>query len=183
MKSSRFFSERIKSYIDEVDDLVTDSDGKMVLQKRLNEKRREIDAILPMIEFSPEMVSVIFYGAFDFLSVEAMQRIVLSEPEDDGFPSWKDLATDLTIADWARPLIESTLKVQGGDLFLVATATLEFLRGKGLSRESHPESEVDKEASSHHEDTDDDEYGSDDLNESGADWLAEQGFDPLDRPT
>ncbi|HEY9098635.1 MAG TPA: hypothetical protein VIN38_07185 [Thiobacillus sp.] len=183
MKSSRFFAERIKSYIAEVDDLITDSDGKMVLQKRLNDKRREIDAILPMIEFSPEMVSVVFYGAFDFLSVEAMQRIVLSEPEDDHFPNWKELATDLTIADWAHPLIESTLKVQGGDPFLVATATLEFLRGKGPFHEPNPEPEADQESRPHHEDDDGDEYGSDDLNESGADWLEEQGFDPLDRPT
>ena len=56
MKKSRYFSDLIKNYIDEIDDLVTDSEGKSVLQKRLNEKRREIDAILPMIEFSPEMV-------------------------------------------------------------------------------------------------------------------------------
>ena len=49
MKKSRYFSDLIKNYIEEVDDLVTDSEGKSVLQKRLNEKRREIDAILPMI--------------------------------------------------------------------------------------------------------------------------------------
>lgn len=181
MKKSRYFSELIKSYIDEVDDLVTDSDGKMVLQKRLNEKRREIDAILPMIEFSPEMVAVIFYGAFGFLAPEAMQRMMQTEPDDDDFPSWDEVVTDLTVADWAKPLIESTLKAQGGDLFLVSTAVLEFLRNKDsfVERAPEPDPEDDKEPGSEAEDGD--ETGSDDLNEAGADWLSEQGFDPLDR--
>ena len=181
MKKSRYFSDLVKSYIAELDDLVTDSEGKSVLQKRLNEKRREIDAILPMIEFSPEMVSVVFYGAFGFRSPEIMQQVVLSEPGDTAFFSWSELESELTVSDWARPLIESSLKVEGGDAFLVATAALEFLRGKdSLSapmRESEPEVETEKEGG----DEDDDAEGTDDLNEAGADWLTEQGFDPLDR--
>jgi len=176
VKKSRYFSDLIKNYIDEVDDLVTDSEGKSVLQKRLNEKRREIDAILPMIEFSPEMVSVAFYGAFDFKSNEIMQQVVLSEPGDPAFFAWAELEGELTVTGWAKPLIEASLKVEGGNAFLVATAALEFLRGKdSLSapmRESEPEAE--KEG-------DDEEDGLDDLNEAGADWLAEQGFDSLDR--
>ena len=40
-------------------------------------------------------------------------------------------------------------------------------------RESEAEKEDDDEGG--------DEDDSDDLNEAGADWLAEQGFDPLDR--
>jgi hypothetical protein len=179
VKKSRYFSDLIKNYIEEVDDLVTDSEGKSVLQKRLNEKRREIDAILPMIEFSPEMVSVIFYGAFDFRSQETMQRVVLSEPGDAGFLAWAALENELTVSDWARPLIESSLKVQGGDAFLVATAALEFLRNKDAMPAPTPEPEAEKEAGAESEEGDED--GSDDLNEAGADWLAEQGFDPLDR--
>lgn len=179
MKKSHYFSDLIKSYIDEVDDLVTDSEGKPVLQKRLNEKRREFDAILPMIEFSPEMVAVVFYGAFDFKSNEIMQQVVLSEPGDAAFFAWAELESELTVSDWAQPLIESSLKVEGGDAFLVTTAALEFLRGKdSLSapmRESAPE--VEKEG----DDEGGDEDELDDLNEAGADWLAEQGFDPLDR--
>lgn len=178
MKKSPYFSELIKNYIDEVDDLVTDSEGKSVLQKRLNEKRREIDAILPMIEFSPEMVAVAFYGAFDFNSAEIMQQVVLSEPGDSAFFAWSELESELTVSSWARPLIESSLKVNGGDAFLVTTAALEFMRGKDSvsapMRESEPEAEQE-------EDDDRDEDGMDDLNEAGADWLAEQGFDPLDR--
>ena len=181
MKKSRYFADLIKNYIDEVDDLVTDSEGKSVLQKRLNEKRQEIDAILPMIEFSPEMVSVVFYGAFDFRSPEIMQQVVLSEPGEATFFTWAELESELTVSSWARPLIESSLKVEGGDAFLVATAALEFLRGKdSLSapmRESEPEAEKEGED----EGEAGDEDGAHDLNEAGADWLAEQGFDPLDR--
>ena len=179
MKKSRYFADLIKNYIDEVDDLVTDSEGKSVLQKRLNEKRREIDAILPMIEFSPEMVAVAFYGAFDFKSAEIMQQVVLSEPGDATFFAWTELESELTISVWARPLIESSLKVEGGDAFLVATAALEFLRGKDSLAAPMRESEAEAEEEEDNEENDED--GSDDLNEAGADWLTEQGFDPLDR--
>ena len=183
MKKSRYFSDLIKNYLVEIDDLVTDSGGKSVLQKRLNEKRREFDAILPMIEFSPEMVSVAFYGAFDFKSPEIMQQVVLSEPGEAAFFAWSELVSELTVPGWAEPLIESSLKAEGGDAFLVATAALEFLRGKDSvsapMREPEPESEVEKEDGDEGEEGD--ENGMDDLNEAGADWLAEQGFDPLDR--
>ena len=40
MKKSNYFSELIKSYNDEIDDLVSDSAGHSVLQQRLNDKRR-----------------------------------------------------------------------------------------------------------------------------------------------
>ena len=179
MKKSRYFSELIKNYMAEVDDLVTDSEGKSVLQKRLNEKRRELDAILPMIEFSPEMVAVVFYSAFGFGSPEIMQQLVLSEPDDPGFPAWTTLEDALTVSDWARPLIESSLQVRGGDAFLVATAALEFLRSKDSMTAPPPEPETGNERDDEGEDGDED--GMDDLNEAGADWLAEQGFDPLDR--
>ena len=179
MKKSRYFSELIKSYIAEVDDLVTDSEGKSVLQKRLNEKRREIDAILPMIEFSPEMVAVMFYGAFCFRSSEIMQRVVLSDPDQPDFLSWAELDRELTVSDWAKPLINASLKVQGGDAFLVSTAALEFLRNKDTFSAPPPEPETEEENDDENESGDEDEM--DDLNEAGADWLTEQGFDPLDR--
>jgi hypothetical protein len=175
LKKSRYFSELIRSYNDEVDDLVTDSAGKSVLQKRLNDKRREIDSILPMIEFSTEMVAVVFYDAFDFKSPEIMQQIVLSEPDCSDFVAWDELKTELTVSEWAHPLIESSLKVRGGDAFLVTAAALEFLRTKPSSYASLPEP-ADDEAGD-----EGDEDGADDLSEAGADWLAEQGFEALDR--
>ena len=172
MKKSPYFSELIKSYIDEIDDLVTDSAGKSVLQKRLDDKRREIDSILPMIEFSTEMVAVVFYDAFDFKSPEIMQQIVQSEPDDSDFVAWDELKAELAVSAWAQPLVDSSLKVSGGDAFLVTAAALEFLRRKPSSYEPPPV-ELDDEGG------DDDDQ--DDLSEAGADWLAEQGFETLDR--
>jgi hypothetical protein len=183
VKKSPYFSDLINNYLVEIDDLVTDSEGRSVLQKRLNEKRREIDAILPMIEFSPEMVSVVFYGAFDFKSPEIMQQVVLSEPGEAAFFAWSELESELTVCGWAEPLIEASLKVDGGGAFLVAAAALEFLRGKDSAatpmREPEPEPEAETEGGDEGEAGD--EAGMDDLKEAGADWLAEQGFDPLDR--
>ncbi|MFO7543343.1 MAG: hypothetical protein R6W97_11150 [Thiobacillus sp.] len=181
MKKSRFFSDLIKTYNDEVDDLVTDSEGKSVLQKRLSEKRREIEAILPMIEFSPEMVAVAFYGAFGFESPGIMQQVVLSEPGHSSFFVWSELESELTVASWAAPLIDASLKVQGGDAFLVTTAALEFLRTQDAFSAPAPPPEPESKQARGEDEAEDDEDGQDDLNEAGADWLAEQGFDPLDR--
>ena len=176
MKKSHYFSELIRSYCDEVDDLVTDSAGKSVLQQRLNVKRQAIDAILPMIEYSTEMVAVIFYNAFDFKSPGIMQQIVQSEPDDANFVGWDALNDELTVADWAEPLIESVLKVRGGDVFLVTAAALEYLRARPSSFEPEPEL-VDEEDQGR----DDDDGDAGDLSEAGAEWLSEQGFETLDR--
>ena len=177
MKKSRYFSDLISNYNVEIDDLLTDSEGKAVLQKRLNQKRKEIEAILPMIEFSPEMVSVVFYGAFGFSSPKNMQQMVASEPWFPGFPTWSALRKELTVADWAEPLIKATLKTDGGDDFLVATAGLEYLR----TADSADASDYQSAKSSEDSDEDRDEDGDEDLSEAGADWMSEQGFDPLER--
>ena len=176
MKKSNYFSELIKSYNDEIDDLVSDSAGHSVLQQRLNVKRHEIGAILPMIEYSTEMVAVIFYDAFDFKSPAIIQQIVLSEPDDAEFVTWDALKDELTIADWAEPLIDAALQVRGGDAFLVTAAALEFLRTRTSSFEPEPEV-VDEDDQGN----DDDDGDAGDLSEAGADWLSEQGFETLDR--
>ena len=176
MKKSRYFSELGKSYSDEIDDLVTDSAGQSVLHKRLDDKRGAIDSILPMIEFSTEMVAVVFYDAFDFKSPELMQQIVQSEPDDSDFVAWDELKDELTVADWAQALIAAALPVRGGDAFLVTTAALEFLRTKTSSFVPEPELLEEED-----EGRDDDEGDAGDLGEAGADWLSEQGFETLDR--
>jgi len=167
----------MRSYNDEIDDLITDSAGASVLQKRLNEKRREMKAILPMIEFSPEMVAVVFYDAFEFLSPETMQQIVLSDPSETGFITWDELKDELSFAGWAEPLIDASLKADGGDVFLVATAALEFLRTRSSSNVRMEEAADEEESGDDAEEGD----GADDLSEAGADWLSEQGFESLDR--
>jgi hypothetical protein len=177
VKKSRYFSDLARSYDDEIDDLLTDSAGKSALQKRLNDKRREFDAILPMIEFSPEMVAVAFYAAFGFPSPAVMQQILLSEPGHSDFLAWGELKGKLTVADWAAPLIVSSLNVQGGDAFLVATAALEFLRTRDRSDMPAEEQTLNKNSAGEADESEDEE--ADDLSEAGADWLTEQGFDPL----
>ncbi len=176
MRKSHYFGDLIRTSMDEVDDLLSDSEGKSVLQKRLNEKRREIGAILPMIDYSPEMVAVIFYGAFGFKAPGVMQKLILSDPISSGFLPWRMLREELTIADWAEPLIATTLKNPSGDEFLVTTAGLEFLRTKDTSDATVSAADDSHEAGD--EDRDDDDE-TQDLSEAGADWLAEQGFDSL----
>ena len=186
MKKSHYFAELIRSYCDEVDDLVTDSAGKSVLQQRLNDKRQAIDAILPMIEYSTEMVAVVFYNAFDFKSPGLMQQIVLSEPDDAEFVGWDTLKDELKVADWAAPLIEAALKVRGGDVFLVTAAALEYLRARPSS--FAPEPELVEEDEGHYREENDDRDDGDgadagdgnDLGEAGSEWLSEQGFETLD---
>jgi hypothetical protein len=180
LKKSRYFSDLLRSYLDEIDDLVSDSEGKSVLQKRLQDKRLEMTALLSMIDFSPEMVAVVFYDAFGFRSADVMQRLALSEPELPGFLTWTELKETLTVAAWAEALIESSLKVQGGDAFLVATAALEFLRNKDTFAAPASEAEAGNAPHGKEEGDEDSDDEADDLGEAGADWLAEQGFETLD---
>jgi hypothetical protein len=179
LKKSHYFSDLSRSYSDEIDDLLTDSAGKSALQKRLNDKRQEFEAILPMIAFSPEMVAVTFHSAFSFSSPEIMQQIVQSNPDRSDFPDWEALKGTLTVADWAKPLIVSALKTRGGDSFLVVSAALEFLRAKDMPDATEHRPKADQALGDAAEEGEDDE--ADDLAEAGADWLNEQGFDPLER--
>lgn len=172
MKTSRYFSELFANYLAEIDDLVTDSEGKSVLQKRLNEKRRELHAILPMIEFSPEMVAVAFYGAFTVNTPEPMPRLLLSEPGKPGFLAWSKLKSQLSMADWAKPLVDMVLASEGGNTFLVTTVALEYLRTHDVADAPAPAQETNNGS-----DDDDDEK---DLSEAGSEWLSEQGFDSLE---
>lgn len=174
MKKSHYFTDLLRSYLDEIDDLVTDSEGKSVLQRRLKDKRQEMDAILAMIDYSPEMVAVVFYDAFGFPSADVMHKLVQNEPEHAGFLAWAELEKSLTVAPWAEPLIAVTLNTQGGDAFLVTTAALEFLRNKDMFAKPAPAEEADEE-------DEDNEDEADDLGEAGSDWLSEQGFDTPDQ--
>jgi hypothetical protein len=110
-----------------------------------------------------------------------MQRLALSEPDLPGFLTWAELKENLTVAAWAEGLIESSLKVQGGDAFLVATAALEFLRNKDTFAAPAAEAEAGNAPYGKEEGDEDGDDEADDLGEAGADWLAEQGFETLDR--
>lgn len=172
MKKSVFFEEISSAYNAEIDDLTADSEGKSVLSARLKEKRKELDILLQMIEFSPEMVLPVLHGAFGFLKPAVMAQVVLCEPDDDDFPAWDALSANLNIADWAAPLIERILAAAGGEQFMIIAAGAEYLR---LHDAAAP-APVAEEKNEFDEDSDEDGEGSD-LGEAGADWLSEQGFD------
>ena len=182
MNISPFFAELMPVYDAELEDLMSDSEGRPALKKRLNEKRQQFAHLLPMIEYSPEMVAVVFYNAFSFTSPAMMKAIVSSEPDGDDFIPWDQLQENLGIADWAQEFIDAATNADGGDVFLVITAAMEYLRIKGGHHSAHSAVESDE-----NEDDDRDVYDSDDdggdmsdLESSGSSWLSEQGFESLD---
>ncbi|RIX48986.1 MAG: hypothetical protein D3M94_03550 [Rhodocyclales bacterium GT-UBC] len=181
MKKSYYFAELWAAYDAEISDLLTDSEGKSALKARLKEKRSELQAILPMIDFSPEMVVPVFYEAFSFPNKGAMNAAVLCEPDDDDFPTWDRLSQLIKLADWALPLQEAVLGEATGEAFMVTAACLEYLR---CFDQGAPNGEIrasDDDADKDGEEGEDDGRGDDDeesdLGEAGDDWLAEQGFD------
>ncbi|MBS1157895.1 MAG: hypothetical protein H6R15_314 [Proteobacteria bacterium] len=174
MKQSYYFSELASSYDAEIQDLLTDSEGKSALKARLAEKRKEFKAILPMIEFAPEMVVPVFYDGLTFSNPKEMAAVVRCEPDDDDFPSWDGLAPIITFASWARPLLDAVLGERAGEEFMVKVACLEFLRKFDTGSAAPAADDEEKEERQDDEEGDDDER---DLGEAGDDWLADQGFD------
>ncbi len=173
MKKSYYFSELSSSYDGELQDLMTDSEGNPALKARLTEKRQELKAILPMIEFSPEMVLPVFYDGFSFPNAKAMTAAIMCEPDDGDFPSWNDLSSNVVIASWATPLLDAVLAESAGEMFMVTAACLEFIRKFDTSA---PVAEPSESESGKNDEEDGDDEGRD-LAEAGDDWMAEQGFD------
>ena len=127
MRLSRYFHELRTDYEAELDDLRTDSEGGHVLDRRLAEKRREFAALLPMIEVAPVMLVPAFHRAFDFAGASRERLAALLHGEPGEFPSWAELAAELGVAGWARPLVDRVLKEAGGEDFLATAVGLEFL--------------------------------------------------------
>ncbi|SBT09015.1 conserved hypothetical protein [Candidatus Accumulibacter aalborgensis] len=175
MRLSTFFEDLKSAYEAELDDLMTDSAGHDVLAKRLQAKRGQLPQLLPMIECNPEMVAVAFHGGMRFLSSAVMRDVVAQEPED--LPSWSTLLDSVELAPWAETLAGIALDDPNGERFMVVTACLEYLQGTA---------DRSSESGDRQDDGEDDAEGSDDqldrdLDEAGADWLSEQGFDRKDR--
>lgn len=168
--TSLYFEDLAERYGSELDDLRSDTEGKDVLNKRLGDKRKSLKALMPMLEDAPEMVAPAFHGAFKFNDRKMLGKAAESIPGMAAFPAWKDLAKTLTIAPWALPLIDMCLEEADGEVFLVTSAVLDWLLTEDIRR---PQAENDAE-----DESDDDEQ---DLNEAGADWMSDQGFDTVDR--
>ena len=182
MQKSEFFDALSSMYEAEMDDLLSDSDGKNVLARRLQTKRDQLADLLPMMDFAPEMVAPVFYEAFSFPAPAEMDAVVGCEPDDGDLPAWAALESRITVADWAQPMVDRVLAEPGGDTFLVVAAALEFLRlheaGSGGAAAA-PATDAAPRARRGDDDSDDD--GDDqDLAESGNNWMSEQGFDALD---
>lgn len=178
MRLSPFFEELDSAYAAELDDLMTDSAGKDVLAKRLRLKRSQVPELLVMIECNPEMVAVAFHGGMQFARPEVMIDLLAQDPED--LPEWATVLESVHLEPWAAELAKVVLTDANGERFLVVTACLEYLHGRaGASPESGERRQRDDHGD---EDFDADVDGDDvDLEEAGADWLAEQGFDRKDR--
>ncbi|MBL8429115.1 MAG: hypothetical protein JNJ95_04390 [Dechloromonas sp.] len=183
MKKSYYFAELSSSYDAEIQDLLNDSEGKSALKARLREKRQELAAILPMIEFAPEMVVPVFYDAFSFANPKAMAAVVDCEPDDGDFPAWDDVAPLVTVADWAAPYVSAVLAERAGEEFMVTAASLEFIRKFDTSAPEPAAKDDDDgedgEEGGNDSDGRDDDDGDRDLAEAGDDWLGEQGFDSI----
>lgn len=171
MRLSPHFENLIESYRAELDDLREDSEGKNVLDKRLKEKRRELKALLPMIEVCPELVAPVFHKAFQFNGRRTDIEGFLSLAEDGAMP-WDELASSLEIANWAKPMIETVLDADGGDAFLSTAACLEYLVQRGGGRGGDLMDAGDRGRVG-----DDDDHGKD----GDRDELMEEGAESFDR--
>ena len=195
MKCSRFFEDLMSVYNAEIEDLKTDSEGKNVLKARLREKGEQLPLLLPMMSTNPEMLASAFHLGFIFMNPLALEA--LTAKEGNQLPSWKSLAAAVKLEPWAENLATVVLKHVGGDQFLVIAAALEYLQRGHQARKHSPTNtlEDDEDQDAHDADgelkengdldgnygrhgRDDGDDGDDyDLDEAGADWLAEQGFD------
>lgn len=173
MRLSYFFEDLAKAYRAELEDLHSDSEGKNVLAARLKDKRSQFSLLMPMIDTAPEMVAVAFHGGVTFINPQAMVMLSGSEPDD--FPSWEDLAHSIHFEPATQKLADIVLQERGGESFLITTVCLEYLhaKGNGAADNSHDDAHAEFE----HDGDDSDEHEEKDLEEAGADWLAEQGFD------
>ncbi|MBC3878854.1 hypothetical protein H8K38_13655 [Undibacterium sp. FT79W] len=199
MKLSRFFEDLMAVYNAEIEDLKSDSEGKNVLKARLREKGEQLPLLLPMMESNPEMLASAFHLGFIFLNPLALES--LSTREEAKLPTWKSLSAAVKLEPWAEPLSKIVLQEVGGEKFLVIAAALEYLnRGQQARKHSATNTleadDEDKEINDADEELkengdldgnygrhgrDDGDDGDDyDLDEAGADWLAEQGFDRKD---
>ncbi len=193
MKLSQYFQDIQSVYVAELEDLTSDSEGKDVLRHRLKEKRDQVPFLLPMMKSNPEMVAVAFHNAFKYLNPLKIESLI-SKPISQ-LPHWKDLSKDVRLEPWAESLSKTVLGHADGDQFMVIAAALEYLNKSKDSRAVSPSNASDEEQDedAEHQDggvhdvhgvrndmDDGDSEDGYDLEEAGADFLAEQGFDRKD---
>ena len=192
MKLSSYFRDLNSAYQAELDDLTSDSEGKDVLRRRLQDKRREMGFLVQMIDISPEMVAVVFHQAFRFRGAAATFEPVFRLRDSFELPDWHSLASAVALEPWAEPLAEAVLCQPGGEQFLTLAAALEYLQqnSRGLSSAGSDADEAqDDDSEGDVEDNYDDEHdemSADDARdpqtaqsreEAGDGWLSDVGFE------
>lgn len=190
MKISPYFHDLRSSYQAELDDLVSDSEGKEVLRKRLAEKRNEIAFLAQMMDVAPEMVAVVFHQGFRFANSAALEQLV-SQPLD-ALPDWHALGNAVQLEPWAMSLAQTVLREPQGARFLAIAAGLEYLLAQArlVSLASSTGTEADSDADEEGDDADhDDDYSAlsadDSLEpqssrmreEAASNWLSDIGFE------
>lgn len=168
MLLSPFFYHLHSAYSAELDDLALDSEGLLVLDARLAQRRQELDFLLAMLETSPEMVAVVFHKGIRFHNPALMEHLLTLEPEE--LPPWDELAPDLALEHWTEPLVQTVRTQPQGDWFLTVAAALEYWQARqALATPTEAQPQPDEET--------EDERDERERHQAGADWLAEQGFD------
>ena len=190
MKLSSYFRDLNSAYQAELDDLTSDSEGKDVLRRRLQDKRSEIGFLVQMIDISPEMVAVVFHQAFRFRGAAATFEPVFRLRDSFELPDWHSLASAVALEPWAEPLAETVLCQPGGEQFLTLAAALEYLQqhGQGASQSASgaDSAEDDEDSGEDNHDDEHNELSADDARdpqtaqsreEAGDGWLSDVGFE------
>lgn len=188
MHISPYFRNLRSAYLAELDDMRFDSEGKDVLERRLTQRRREMDFLMHMLEASPEMVAVVLHKGFRFRSAAVMDHLL--SLESDKLPAWDSLAQAIELEPWTRDLVALLRKQAKGDWFLVVASGLEYMcirqeraqPAAGTSGEEEKDTDDGVEDHDHETGEPEDEELREEREreEAGADWLAEQGFDRKD---
>ena len=172
MNISPYFRNLRSAYSAELDDLTFDSEGVHILDKRLKQRRKEMEFLVHMMEISPEMVAVVFHKGFRFTSLAAMDDLLSHDV--DALPEWDSLSHAIEMAPWTQELVHVLQKQPMGEWFLTVAAALEYMD----SKPEHPQTAESDEEDENEEDVEDaDEAEARTREEAGADWMVEQGFD------
>jgi hypothetical protein len=189
MKITPFFVDLHAAYLAELDDLSLDSEQNNVLARRLADKRKQMAFLVQMMEMSPEMVAVVFHGAFEFRLPAVMDDLLGQQAEN--FPQWAFVTDSVRLAPWAEPLAAVVLKEPQGEWFMTVAAALEYMAsrsaaaGASASRDEAEDDDSEQDDGQDDDQRDDQDEGAQDADsraarEAGADWLVAQGFDRKD---
>ena len=183
MHLSPFFHNLHSAYTAELDDMRCDSEGLVILNQRLAQRRGEIGFLMSMLETSPEMVAVVFHKAFRFTSAPVMEQLLTREPED--LPDWDQLSGSVDIAGWADGMVRTIRAQPAGDWFMSVAAALEYMDSTPHRRDTADSDGGDEDAGDNDDNDAQRPLSADDADdtdartreEAAADWMAEQGFE------